>query len=169
MNQSPNDVKLILLDVDGVLTTGEIILGQNDEFKAFNVQDGLGITLARRAGLQVGIITGRTSASVSRRAAELKLDFLVQGAFDKLPELEKILKSTGINSQEVCYMGDDLLDLPIFSAVGFPTAPSDARPEVLQAATWVSEAVGGKGAVRELIEYILKTRGLWQQTLEELI
>ena len=162
-------IQLLMLDVDGVLTSGEIILGQSDEYKVFNVQDGLGITLARRAGLQVGIITGRTSASVSRRAAELKLDFLVQGAFDKLPELEKILESTGIAPQEVCYMGDDLLDIPIFNAVGFPTAPADARQEVLQAAAWVSEAAGGRGAVRELIEYILKTSGLWNQTLEELI
>ncbi len=169
MNQSPNDIKLVLLDVDGVLTSGEIILGETDEYKVFNVKDGLGITLARRAGLRVGIITGRSSASVSRRAAELKLDFLVQGAFDKLPELEKILESTGITPEEVCYMGDDLLDLPIFDAVGFPAAPADARPEVLQAATWVSEVPGGRGAVRELMEYILKTRGLWHKTLEELI
>ncbi|MBL7033418.1 MAG: HAD hydrolase family protein [Candidatus Delongbacteria bacterium] len=162
-------VKLLLLDVDGVLTSGEIILGEQDEFKIFNVQDGLGITLARLAGLKVGIITGRTSTSVSRRAQELKMDFLVQGAFAKNPELDKILKSTGISLTDVCYMGDDLLDLPLLRRVGFPAAPADARPEVLKAAGWISRLPGGRGAVRELVEHILHAKGIWEQTIEELI
>ncbi len=169
MNDLAAGVKLLLLDVDGVLTAGEIILGAEDEYKAFNVKDGLGITLARRAGLKVGIITGRTSTSVSRRAAELKLDFLVQGVFDKVPELEQLLVAAAVTPQEVCYMGDDLLDLPLFNRVGFPTAPADARPEVKQAAAWVSRAPGGRGAVRELVEKILKAKGVWEQTIEELI
>lgn len=166
MRQKILQIKMILMDVDGVLTSGEIIYtSSGDELKMFNVQDGMGITLARLAGLKTGIITGRMSALVKRRAEELKVDVLSQGNFKKLPEYERIKKEFGLNDREICYIGDDVLDIPILKRVGFSVAVANARDEVKAICDYVTVAEGGKGAVREVIDRILK----WQQKLHQII
>ena len=158
-------IRLILLDVDGVLTAGDIILGDGGEYKAFNVQDGFGIRLALDAGLLVGILTGRTSRPVEMRARELRLPIVIQGAQVKLPAYEQMLKEQNLRDEEVCYMGDDLLDTPVLKRVGLSAAPADARPEVRRMVHWVSEAPGGRGAVRELVEFILKGQDKFAEVL----
>lgn len=165
-----NRVKLLILDVDGVLTDGSIILGTGGgEFKVFDVQDGLGITLARRAGLKIGIITGRESESVERRARELKIDSLYQAAFVKIKAFRKMLAELNVDEEAVCYMGDDLLDIPVMKRAGFSVAPPAAREEVMQQADYITLAPGGKGAVREVVELILKTQGRYADTVKKLI
>ncbi len=154
------------MDVDGVLTNGEIIYtSSGDELKIFNVQDGMGITLAHLAGLKTGIITGRMSALVERRAHELKMDIVSQGNFNKLPEYERVIRDFELKDEEVCYIGDDVLDLPILKRVGFSVAVANARDEVKAVCDYVTSAQGGKGAVREVIDRILK----WQNKLHEVI
>ena len=162
------EIRMILLDVDGVLTSGEIIYTENgDEIKAFDIQDGMGITLARWGGLKTGILTGRNSQIVERRARELKFDAVYMGAFRKTNCYEDILKNYNLSDSHVCYMGDDFLDLPILERVGLPAAPANARIEVKQTARIVTEATGGHGAVRELIELILKVQGKWEFVLNK--
>lgn len=166
MKQKLSQIKLILMDVDGVLTSGEIIYtASGDELKMFNVQDGMGITLARMAGLKTGILTGRTSDLVHRRAEELKVDVISQGSFDKLPEYEKIKQELGLTDEQICYIGDDVLDISILKRVGFSVAVANARDEVKAICDYVTVAEGGKGAVREVIDKILK----WQNKLHDLI
>ncbi len=166
MKQKLSQIKLILMDVDGVLTSGEIIYtASGDELKMFNVQDGMGITLARMAGLKTGILTGRTSDLVRRRAEELKVDVISQGSFDKLPEYEKIKHELGLTDEQICYIGDDVLDISILKRVGFSVAVANARDEVKAICDYVTVAEGGKGAVREVIDKILK----WQNKLHDLI
>ncbi len=166
MRKKISKIKMILMDVDGVLTNGEIIYSSSgDELKIFNVQDGMGITLARKAGLKTGIITGRMSALVERRAQELKIDVVSQGNFNKLPEYEKVIRDFELKDEEVCYIGDDVLDLPILNRVGFSVAVANARDEVKAVCDYVTVAEGGKGAVREVIDRILK----WQNKLHEVI
>ncbi len=166
MKQKLSQIKLILMDVDGVLTSGEIIYtASGDELKMFNVQDGMGITLARMGGLKTGILTGRKSDLVRRRAEELKVDVISQGSFEKLPEYEKIKQQLGLQDEEICYIGDDVLDIPILKRVGFSVAVANARDEVKALCDYVTVAEGGKGAVREVIDKILK----WQNKLHDLI
>ena len=154
-------VKAIILDVDGVLTDGGLWYGPSGESKLFNVRDGHGVVLARLAGLKVALLTGRASEAVRRRAAELKIDQLREGVIRKGEALAELLASLGVSAGEVCYAGDDLVDLPVLRQVGFPATVADAVPEVRDAAAWVSSARGGHGAARELIEFILKAKGLW--------
>ena len=166
MRQKISQIKMILMDVDGVLTPGEIIYtSSGDELKMFNVQDGLGITLARLAGLKTGIITGRMSPLVKRRAEELRVDVLSQGSFKKLPEYERIKQDLDLQDHEICYIGDDVLDIPILKKVGFSVAVANARDEVKAICDYVTVAEGGKGAVREVIDRILK----WQKKLHAII
>lgn len=166
MKQKLSQIKLILMDVDGVLTSGEIIYtASGDELKMFNVQDGMGITLARMGGLKTGILTGRKSDLVRRRAEELKVDVISQGSFEKLPEYEKIKQELGLTDEQICYIGDDVLDIPILKRVGFSVAVANARDEVKAICDYVTVAEGGKGAVREVIDKILK----WQNKLHDLI
>ena len=166
MKQKLSQIKLILMDVDGVLTSGEIIYtASGDELKMFHVQDGMGITLARMAGLKTGILTGRKSDLVKRRAEELKVDIISQGSFDKLPEYEKIKNQLGLTDEQICYIGDDILDMPLLKRVGFSVAVANARDEVKAICDYVTVAEGGKGAVREVIDKILK----WQNKLHDLI
>jgi 3-deoxy-D-manno-octulosonate 8-phosphate phosphatase (KDO 8-P phosphatase) len=162
-------IRLILMDVDGVLTNGEIIYSAaGDELKLFNVQDGMGITLARMAGLKTGIITGRYSELVKRRADELKFDILSQGSFDKLPEYERIKLQENISDEEIAYIGDDILDMTILKKVGFSVAVANARDEVKAVCDYVTVAAGGKGAVREVIDLILKRQDKFFPLIEQL-
>lgn len=158
-------LKLLLLDVDGVLSDGRIALGEHDEFKSYHAQDGLGVTLARAAGLQVGILTGRRSASVERRARELKMDHLVQGRADKGAAFDELAGSLGLAAEETGYMGDDWIDLPLLVRAGFSACPADARPEVRQRCGFVSSRPGGSGAVREWIDWLLDLRGQKEELL----
>jgi len=162
-------IRLVLMDVDGVLTDGGLVLGSSgQEFKVFHVQDGLGITLGRKAGLKMGILTGRTSEAVTRRAEELHMDICVQGAYHKLEAYEDILKRHGFQDDEVCYIGDDLLDLPVLRRVGFAAAVADARLEIRKIVHHVAANPGGRGAVREVIEKILKAQSTWADAVQGL-
>lgn len=155
-------VQLLLLDVDGVLTDGRVVW-HNDgiEQKAFHIRDGLGIKLWRRAGGKVGIITGRSSHVVELRARELGIDVVRQGVEDKWESASGVLAETGCSREEAAFLGDDLPDLPVILACGVGFAVSDACAEVRAAADHVTTMPGGHGAVREIIEMMLKARGSW--------
>jgi len=158
-------IKLIVLDVDGVLSDGSIVYGGNElEIKAFNVQDGFGITLARQAGLKLGILTGRISPPVKKRAAELKFDFYEEGHFQKEAALLQMMKQARARSFETLYMGDDILDLVCAKHVGVFVAPKNARKRVKENADWVTQCTGGNGAVRELIETVLDSQNILKVT-----
>jgi YrbI family 3-deoxy-D-manno-octulosonate 8-phosphate phosphatase len=159
-------IRLILSDVDGVLTDGSIILdNQGIETKVFYVRDGLAIKLWQKAGFSFGILTARNSQVVKIRAAELGIDIVRQGFSEKLPAAREILEVTRFQPSEVCYIGDDLQDLAVMYEVGLPVAVADAAAEVRQAAAWVTTAPGGRGAVRELVERLLKAKGRWEECL----
>ncbi|OAS87732.1 MULTISPECIES: KdsC family phosphatase [Metabacillus] len=150
------NIKLIVFDVDGVLTDGKLYIGSDrEEYKAFHTQDGMGISLAHYAGIKTAIITGRTSESVLKRAEELKIDYVHQGIHEKLEVMEQIMNDLNITLEEVCYVGDDINDLPILQVVGFSAAPLDAVPIVKQHVQYISTETGGNGAVREIIDHIL--------------
>jgi 3-deoxy-D-manno-octulosonate 8-phosphate phosphatase (KDO 8-P phosphatase) len=156
-------VRLFLTDVDGVLTDGGIVYdAAGIETKRFHVRDGHGIKLLQRAGVAVGIITGRDSEVVAIRARELGIDIVRQGVQDKMAEWRKVLAGNGILPAETAYVGDDIVDLPLLRAVGFSAAPSDAEPYVLDAVHFVSSRPGGQGAVREIAEFLLRARGSWE-------
>jgi len=164
MPNKTGQLRLLLLDVDGVLTNGQIIYdGAGNELKMFDVRDGHGIKLLHRAGIRTGIITGRSSAVVARRAQELGIDLLYQGALNKLEPFAEILRATGLRAAQVAYVGDDLIDLPILSRVGFAATVADADPEVCRRVDYVAERKGGRGAVREICELILKQGGHWER------
>ncbi len=159
-------IRLLLLDVDGVLTDGSIIYTDTGaEAKAFHVRDGSGLKLWERAGKKAGIVTGRTSGVVARRAADLDIAIVVQGTSDKAAELRKILNEQNLQAQEVGFIGDDLPDVPIMRACGLAVAVADACVEAKDVAHYVTAAAGGQGAVRETIEVILRAQGLWQRTI----
>ncbi len=155
-------VALVLMDVDGVMTDGRLVLlGSDREAKAFDAKDGVGVWLARRAGLRTGLISGRGSAAVLRRANELGMDEVHLKVEDKLGAYRRILKRRGLTDAEVCYIGDDLVDLPILEQVGMSVAVADAHPEVLRRTRFITRARGGRGAVREVIDAILRAQGKW--------
>ena len=160
-------IKLLLLDCDGVLTDGRLWLLENgDEHKSFNTKDGLGLELLRRAGLRAGIITGRSSTALARRAQELGIEFLRQGNEQKVATFEEVLHSAGVKEEEVAFVGDDLSDIPLMRRSEFAVAVADAAAETRAAAHYVTEARGGGGAVREVIEIILKSQGRWNDLVE---
>jgi len=160
-------IKLLLLDVDGVLTDGSIIYNDSgEEIKVFNVRDGLGIRLLIEAGIQVCIITGRKSDALQHRCKNLGIDHIFQGVRDKGSLLDLIFKQTGATSDETAFIGDDLLDLSIMNLVETPIAVSDAHDSVIKKASIVTTAKGGKGAVREISEAILRAKGLWEKILK---
>jgi 3-deoxy-D-manno-octulosonate 8-phosphate phosphatase (KDO 8-P phosphatase) len=157
-------IRLLVLDVDGVLTDGTFwLLGATEETKAFHSADGLGLRLLMDAGVKVAFLTGRESKAVERRAAELGIDALIQGRKDKREALTELCGKLGVDPGAVAYMGDDLVDLPAMRACGFAAAPADARPEVLDAAAWTAPSAGGRGAVRDLSEHLLKETGDWDR------
>lgn len=163
MNDRLKNIKLLLLDVDGVLTDGRIIFDSNGiESKFFNVKDGHGIKLVQRAGIEVGIVSGRSSQVVANRAAELGIDRVFQGSLDKLSVYRQILEDTGLDDARIAFMGDDIIDIPVMRRVGFAAAPADAVEEVLPHAHFVAKNRGGWGAVRELCDLILKAQGAWE-------
>ncbi|MBS4205792.1 KdsC family phosphatase [Lederbergia citrea] len=150
------EIKLIVLDVDGVLTDGKLLIGSNGaEYKSFHVKDGMGISLARYHGIKIAIITGRKSESVNIRSKELNVDFIFQGITNKEEALNEIVTSLNMNLQNVFYMGDDINDLSVIKLVGFSSAPSDAADIVKKSVNFVSNFTGGNGAVREAIELVL--------------
>lgn len=163
-------IKVILLDVDGILTDGGIFLGnKNIELKRFNSQDGLGITLARMAGIKVGIITGRESELVAVRAIELNMDFISQGHFDKRIPLKEIVEENNLTYEEIAYIGDDILDISILKMVGFSATASNGVAEVKEIVDYVSGNCGGNGAVRDIIEFILKSQEKWADTIKNIL
>ena len=156
-------IKLLILDVDGVMTDGKIVLdGGDSEIKSFNVRDGHGIKMAERAGLTIAIITGRESSVVTRRAEELGIKEVHQKSLDKLKTYRELLARTGITEEETAYVGDDIVDIPVMSRAGLAIAVSDAEPYVKEMAHAVTDRRGGEGAVREVIDYLLKARGDWE-------
>jgi len=155
-------IKLLALDVDGVLTSGQIIFGRDGELmKKFHAQDGLGIALAQKANLTIAIITGRESQMVTLRSEELSITDVYQGTLSKTQALAELMVKYDLTEEQIAYVGDDLNDLPVLIRVGLPCATANAVPEVKQHAQLVTKQVGGNGAVREVIEYILKAQGKW--------
>lgn len=160
------EIKLVAFDVDGVLTDGTIYYGPDgDAMKGFSARDGMGISLARAAGLRTAVITGRRSPMVERRAADLHIDYVVQDAGDKLAVFEDLCRRMGISLKEGAYMGDDLNDLAVIAAAGCGASPADGCAEVRAAASFVSDYAGGCGALRQWIEYILKQQHQWDRVL----
>lgn len=160
-------VKLLLMDCDGVLTDGRIwILEDGEDQKAFHTRDGLGIDLLHRAGLKSGIISGRTSSALERRAQSLGVSYLWQGRDDKRQAFAGTLAQAGVTNEEVAYVGDDLTDLPLMVQSGFAIAVGDAVAEVKARAHYVTTATGGNGAVREVVELILKAQGRWDELVK---
>ena len=152
-------IKLLILDVDGVMTDGKFFLTPDgDELKCFHAQDGLGIKRCQRAGMIVAIISGRSSQAVTRRAKELDIKYVHQGVADKRIVLQSLLKELELDAQEVACVGDDLADLAIMETIGLKIAVSNAVPEVLSAADWVSNKPGGSGAVREICDWLLSNQ-----------
>jgi 3-deoxy-D-manno-octulosonate 8-phosphate phosphatase (KDO 8-P phosphatase) len=159
-------IQLLLLDCDGVLTDGGVTWSEDGiEQKTFHIRDGLGIKLWQQAGGQVGIVTGRSSRVVEWRARELGIDFVRQGVGDKLAVVADLVAAAGLGWEAVAYVGDDLPDLPVVSRVGLGVAVADACPELRAAAGLVTSLPGGQGAVRELIERLLKARGGWEELI----
>ncbi len=159
-------VRMILLDVDGVLTDGGIIYdGSDQESKRFDIQDGMGITMAVKAGLQVGILTGRTSPMVERRARELSMSIVKQGFHDKVEGFSEILREGSLEPYEIAYIGDDVQDLPVLWRAGFSAAPANAVDDVKSEVDYVCTRSGGHGAVREVIDLVLREKGLRASTL----
>lgn len=153
-------IRMILLDVDGVMTDGGILLGPEEmELKRFHVHDGMGIALAKAAGLLIGILTGRDSEAVRKRAKELDIDEVQQGAMDKEKGLEAILQRYGLKDEEIAYVGDDLLDIPILKRAGLSICVANGVEEVKKVSHYVTQRRGGEGAVREAVEMILEGKG----------
>ncbi|HWN11631.1 MAG TPA: HAD hydrolase family protein [Pyrinomonadaceae bacterium] len=163
-------IKLLLMDCDGVLTDGRLwLLEEDGEHKSFDTHDGLGLTMFHRAGLRSGIISGRSSPSVARRASELGVQFVRQGNADKKRAFEEIILAAGISEDEVAFVGDDLPDIPLMRRSELAVAVADATEETLSAAHYVTRAAGGRGAVREVVELILKAQGRWNDVIEGFI
>jgi 3-deoxy-D-manno-octulosonate 8-phosphate phosphatase (KDO 8-P phosphatase) len=165
-------IKLLLMDVDGTMTDGSVtLLSQTDgsalELKTFDAHDGQGLTLAHSAGLRTGCITGRESAALLRRARELKMDFIYMKRPLKMPAYEEILRETGLSDSAVAYIGDDLPDIPLMRRAGLAVAVGDAVPEVKKAAHYTTKALAGRGAVREAVELILKSKGIWKTMIDK--
>jgi 3-deoxy-D-manno-octulosonate 8-phosphate phosphatase (KDO 8-P phosphatase) len=160
-------IELLVLDVDGVLTDGSLIFNADGtESKRFHILDGHGIRLWRRAGLKVALISGRSSPITTQRAMQLDIPYVFQDCHVKRPVLEQLLESLHLTADQVAYVGDDLLDLPLIRWVGFGVAVANAVDEVKSEADYVTTRPGGCGAVREVIEYILKNTGRWQALME---
>lgn len=162
------EIRLVIMDVDGVLTRGEIFYDEEGrERKAFHVHDGSGITYLHRHGIRTALISGRDSPSVEMRAKELGIEEVHQGVRDKIRSYEEIRARLGVGDEQVCYVGDDLLDLPCLKKAGFPVAVSNATDEVKAVAVYITKREGGRGAVREVAEVILKAQGKWDLVVDK--
>ncbi len=161
-------IKLLILDVDGVLTNGEIIFSRDgDAMKVFNPTDGLGLSIAQRNGIHIAIITGRQSDMVRLRAMELKIPDIYQGFMDKLQALAELQDKYGLSDDEIAYVGDDLNDLPVLMRAGLACAPANAVEDVKSRVHYVCRREGGRGAVREIVEMILQAQGKWDGIIQE--
>jgi 3-deoxy-D-manno-octulosonate 8-phosphate phosphatase (KDO 8-P phosphatase) len=161
-------IRLILLDVDGVLTDGTVVMhGDGTESKAFHIRDGAAIVWSMQSGVQVGLLSARMSAATTQRAAQLGINIVAQGVISKPVEFERIVAEQGLADVEVAYMGDDLLDIPVLKRAGLSGAPADAAAEVRDTAVWVSTHGGGRGAVREFIELVLRAQGHWDAIVKD--
>jgi 3-deoxy-D-manno-octulosonate 8-phosphate phosphatase (KDO 8-P phosphatase) len=161
-------IRLFLFDVDGVLTDGTVVMhADGSESKGFHIRDGAAIVWAQRAGLPVGIISARSSGATAHRAAQLAVRIVEQGVKSKLTTYEQIARDAKMGDAEIAYMGDDLLDLPVIARVGLSAAPADAALEVRERVDWVSSVGGGRGAVRELIEFVLRAQNRWDEVLRQ--
>jgi 3-deoxy-D-manno-octulosonate 8-phosphate phosphatase (KDO 8-P phosphatase) len=165
-------IKVLLMDVDGTMTDGGVaLLSQSDgsalEIKTFDAHDGQGLTLAHTAGIRTGCITGRESPALLRRANEMKIEFVYMKQPTKIPAYEEILRKTGLPESAVAYVGDDLPDLPVMRRVGLAIAVGDAVLEVKKAAHFTTRAAAGRGAIREAIELIIKSKGIWEEMIEK--
>jgi 3-deoxy-D-manno-octulosonate 8-phosphate phosphatase (KDO 8-P phosphatase) len=167
VNRRARRIKLVLMDCDGVLTDGRLELLENgDEQKTFHARDGQGISLLQRAGLKTGIISGRTSSAVERRARESNMSYVRQCAKDKIKALEEIMAEAQVSLPECAYIGDDLADIPVMLQVGLAVAVADAVIETKQGAHFITEHNGGYGAVREVCDLILKAQGRWEELMK---
>jgi 3-deoxy-D-manno-octulosonate 8-phosphate phosphatase (KDO 8-P phosphatase) len=165
-------IRLLLMDADGVLTDGRVLLasfpdGTVQEVKVFHAHDGAAIKLASEEGLRTGVITGRESPAMTRRAQEMRMEFVYQGCSEKLPALKEIVECSGVSLAEIAYVGDDLPDLPVMERVGLAIAVANSAPEVKRAAHWVTSRPGGDGALREVVELLLKAQGKWEQAIRQ--
>jgi 3-deoxy-D-manno-octulosonate 8-phosphate phosphatase (KDO 8-P phosphatase) len=159
-------IKLLLLDVDGVMTDGSIVMdGEGKETKTFNVKDGMGLRLLMAQGIEVAIISGRSSGAVGHRAKDLGIETVYQGASDKKAICRKLMGEKGLGPEQVCAMGDDLADLPMLGEAGLGIAVADAAREVREAADFITKSRGGSGAVREACELLLRSQGKWEPAL----
>jgi len=164
------NIRLLLLDVDGVLTNGEIAYGFDDlELKTFNVKDGLGIKLAISAGLKIGIITGRGSEALDKRVAELGIEIFYQKVRNKIIPFEDVKRNLSIENEQIAYVGDDLNDLKVMKQVGLKCTVADAAEDIKDIADYITKKSGGKGAVREVIELVLRGQGKWEQSIENFL
>ena len=165
-------IELLLMDVDGTMTDGSVtLLSQTDgsalEIKTFDAHDGQGLTLAQTAGMRTGCITGRESAALLRRAQEMRMEFIYMKQPVKMPAYEDILRRAGVSDSAVAYIGDDLPDIPLMRRAGLAIAVGDAVPEVKNAAHYTTKAVAGRGAIREAVELVLKSKGIWKAMVDK--
>ena len=163
-------IKILLMDVDGVLTDGKLYFipgadGAMVEFKGFDSQDGIALQWCNAKGIKTGVISGRVSQATDERARQSKMHYVYQGHTEKIPIIEEIMADAGVARDEVAYIGDDLTDVVVFHRVGFAIATANARPEVKGQSHWVTANVGGSGAVRDAVELIFEARGLWPEIL----
>jgi 3-deoxy-D-manno-octulosonate 8-phosphate phosphatase (KDO 8-P phosphatase) len=166
INERARRIKLLVLDCDGVLTDGRIILlPSGDETKSFDVRDGHAIVMAKRAGLKVAIISGRQSSVVRARAKELQVDHLYEMAWVKTEPYQQVMAAENVTDDEVCYVGDDVVDIPLLRRAGLAVAVADAADEAIQHAHYLTTKRGGRGAIREVIELILKAQGKWDEAM----
>lgn len=167
LQEKAGRIRMVIFDVDGVLTEGKIAVGRDGELvKEFHAQDGMGISLAHRVGLRTAIITGRHSDMVALRGAELKIGDIYQGSVDKVEALCELADKYELSLESIAYVGDDLNDLPVMRRVGLACAVANAVPEVLEQAHFTTAKYGGHGAVREVIEFVLKAQGKWQAIVD---
>ena len=160
-------IKLLILDVDGVLTDGSIILDSSDnELKSFHVRDGHGIKMAMRSGIRIALITGRYSRVVERRARELGIKEVFQKCYDKRGAYGQLVEKYSLDHSEIAYIGDDIVDIPVLKICGFSVAVADADEEVKAFVQMITKQCGGRGAVREVCDFILKAKGLWKDIID---
>lgn len=167
--EAASRIKLVILDVDGVMTDGRIIVDDEGvETRVFDIKDGFGAVALKMTGIECAIITSKSSGAVRRRAQELKIERYHEGIRNKVEPYEQMLAELQISDEEVCYVGDDLVDLALMRRVGLPVAVADAVPEIREVAAYVTTAPGGRGAVREVAEMILKAQGTWDKIIAKL-
>lgn len=170
LQQKAARIRLVIFDVDGVLTDGSLYLGDDgQEYKAFNSKDGLGMKLLQSTGVEIAVITARTSQVVALRMQSLGIHHLYQGRQDKFPAFQELLGKLGLVPDQVAYVGDDLLDLPIMGQVGLAITVQDANHEVVERVHWQTRSRGGRGAAREVCELLMNAQGTWQKVLQRFV